>query len=99
MEAISLGIPVVATDVGGVAEIVQDGVNGFLLPKGFADEAAAGALNKLVKASPEEYREFCRAARARWEEAFDEAVVYPDFAEELTRPAQRSGRPLPNVGE
>lgn len=98
MEAIALGIPVVATDVGGVAEIVRDGVNGYLLPKEFTDLEAAAALNSLVTAPAERYQDFCRAARQRWESEFNEAIVYPAFAEELTRPALRSGRPLPNVG-
>ncbi|MGA4506763.1 glycosyltransferase [Propionibacteriaceae bacterium G1746] len=86
MEVIALGIPVVATDVGGVGEIVIDGVNGYLLPKDFEDAQAASALNALVTAPPERYAEICRAARARWEEAFNEAVVYPAFVQELTRP-------------
>ena len=98
MEVIALGIPVVATDVGGVAEIVRDGVNGYLLGKDFTDLEAAAALNSLVTAPAEQYQDFCRAARQRWESEFDEAVVYPAFADELTRPALRSGRPLPNVG-
>ena len=99
MEAIALGIPVVATDVGGVGEIVHDGVNGYLLPKDFADEQATEALLALVHADPGQYQQFCRASRARWEEAFNEATVYPAFVEELRRPVLRAGRPLPNVGD
>ena len=35
MEALSFGIPCIATDVGGTKEIVIDGYNGWLLKKDF----------------------------------------------------------------
>ncbi len=46
LEAMSLGVPVVATAVGGVVEIVADGHNGVLA--GGSAEALAGALNGLL---------------------------------------------------
>lgn len=93
MEAIALGMPVVATDVGGVAEIVHDGVNGHLLPGDFTDEQAAHAIHHLASCPPEEYARYCADARRRWEETFNQAVVYPDFARELAQPPRTSMRP------
>lgn len=37
LEAMRAGMPVVASDVGGVAESVRDGENGFLVPRGDVD--------------------------------------------------------------
>ncbi len=46
LEAMSAGTPVVATDVGGTGEVVEDGVTGMLIPDGDDDrlEAAIGTL-------------------------------------------------------
>jgi glycosyltransferase involved in cell wall biosynthesis len=47
LEALARGLPVVATSVGGIAETVRDGVNGFIAPvRGIAE--IADALTKLV---------------------------------------------------
>jgi glycosyltransferase involved in cell wall biosynthesis len=42
VEAMAAGIPVVATDVGGVAEVVVDGQTGLVVPPGQEDELAMG---------------------------------------------------------
>ncbi len=69
VEAMSLGVPVVASRTGGIPEIVEDGASGFLVPPGDADEAAARLLQLLcdepLRAS------FSRAARARVQQYFD----------------------------
>jgi glycosyltransferase involved in cell wall biosynthesis len=47
LEAMAAGLPVVATDVGGVGEAVVDGETGFLVPPG-DPRALAAALERLV---------------------------------------------------
>lgn len=47
LEAMAAGRPVVATRVGGVPEIVQDGVTGMLVPPGDPERLAAAILHVL----------------------------------------------------
>ena len=61
VEAMACGAAVVATAVGGMQEIFQDGVGGLLVPR--ADSAAiAAALNRLA-ADPEYLRSMASTAR------------------------------------
>ena len=47
VEALAAGVPVVSTAVGGVPEIVRDGLNGLLVPVGDS-EAVAAAMARLL---------------------------------------------------
>lgn len=62
VEALSVGTPLVATAVGGVGEIVIDGVNGLLVPPG-SPEAFGHALERLL-GSPELLARLSAGARA-----------------------------------
>jgi glycosyltransferase involved in cell wall biosynthesis len=46
VEALAVGAPVIAPRVGGVPEIVEDGVNGLLVPAGDA-AALASAIRRF----------------------------------------------------
>ncbi len=48
VEALSVGVPVVATSVGGVPEVVHDGENGLLVPPNDAEQLAT-ALTRMLK--------------------------------------------------
>jgi glycosyltransferase involved in cell wall biosynthesis len=64
MEALALGRPVVATWVGGVAELVQPGVSGWLVPPGTVDELA-DALADVLATLPDRLEQMGRAGVAR----------------------------------
>ncbi|MDJ0842096.1 MAG: glycosyltransferase [Acidobacteriota bacterium] len=68
MEAMSMEIPCITTRVGGIAELIDDGVNGWLLHAGDLD-ALADNLKARMDAS-EELAEIGRKARVKIQEAF-----------------------------
>lgn len=70
MEACGVGTPVLATDVGGTGEIVEDGVNGRLLPADPAPEGIAGAIVWFMDMSEGDALRMRRASRRVWAERF-----------------------------
>jgi glycosyltransferase involved in cell wall biosynthesis len=72
IEAGAAGLPVVLSAVGGLRELVIDGVTGFSVKPGNGDELA-GALRRLV-ADAELRRTLGGAARERAERQFDSRV-------------------------
>ena len=48
LEAMSMGVPVVASDVGGVNELIKNGYNGILIKK-FSIEEFTNQINKLIR--------------------------------------------------
>ncbi len=69
IEAMAAGLPVVATDVGGVAELVDEGSTGRLVPAGDPEAMARGLADVL--ADKGRRKAMGSAARARASERFD----------------------------
>jgi glycosyltransferase involved in cell wall biosynthesis len=97
IESMAAGVPLVASAVGGIPELVEDGVTGLLTPPGDAGALAAG-LHRLLDDEPLRQR-LSAAARVR-AERFRAAVIVPQV-EDVYRSAidgrARGHRRLPPV--
>jgi len=69
LEAMAMGVPIVATDVGAVSELVLDGRTGFVVPPHDA-EAIANAVLAYLAMPQEQVRNLTDAARKRVENTF-----------------------------
>lgn len=63
LEAMASGVPVIASDVEGVVEAVEDGVEGLLVPPA-TPQALANAMSRIVSGEID-WHEMAEAARAR----------------------------------
>jgi glycosyltransferase involved in cell wall biosynthesis len=68
IEAMAASLPVVATDVGGNAEAVEDGVTGWIVEPNNAERLAAALT--LLLGNPDQAKAMGRAGRTRVEENF-----------------------------
>jgi glycosyltransferase involved in cell wall biosynthesis len=99
LEAMFLGRPVIATAVGGIPTMVEDGQTGYLVPPG-DPEALTRALRRLAD-SPELRERLARAGRARAEAEFQPersarryVALYQQLAERAHLDSRFEGFPL-----
>lgn len=83
LHAMAEGVPVIASREGAVPEIVQDGVNGFLIEKGSADQLAQKVL--ALARDPQLRQKIGSANREKYLNAYSprryEAKMIDTFAE------------------
>jgi glycosyltransferase involved in cell wall biosynthesis len=91
MEAMACGIPVVTTRIAGIPELVDDGVNGVLVPPGRADLLAA-ALEALLN-DPETCRRLGAAGRETVVREFDVRTEAAELGQSFRSLSADSKRP------
>jgi len=69
LEAMAVGLPVIATAVGGNPELIENGVSGWLIPDG--DEAALVEAIRRVCVNPDLAQAMATRARARVQAQFN----------------------------
>lgn len=79
MEALSFGIPVVATDIGGTHEIVIDHDNGILLDSNFCTQQLVRAIVELTEGSIEGVDNYRARAKEVWEDMCNAEINYNLF--------------------
>lgn len=97
LEGMLMGLPVIASRVGGVPEVVIDGSTGLLVPAGDEQLLARSMLDLL--SSPERLAQLGAAGKARVKSEFDPAVrarrildVYTELLEKHNANATASTR-------
>jgi colanic acid/amylovoran biosynthesis glycosyltransferase len=76
MEAISFGIPIIATNVGGNSEICKEGINGILIPKDFEVSLLTKKIKEILLLNGKEYSKLCINSRNIYENYFDSQKNY-----------------------
>ena len=84
MEACSVGMPIIATNVGGTSEIVTK-ENGILLKKEVSVEEIKEAIISFYNLSSEEYSRLSDSSRKMWEDQYSSNINYKRFADDLLK--------------
>ena len=89
LEAMASGVPVITTDVGGLPEVVEDGLTGYLAPVGDVERMAEYAISLLR--DEKEWERFSQAARDRAAARFDYRTIVPKYEALYRRLVDRDG--------
>ncbi|MEE2905786.1 MAG: N-acetyl-alpha-D-glucosaminyl L-malate synthase BshA [Gemmatimonadota bacterium] len=77
LEAMACGVPVVASTAGGIPELVQNNVSGYLFPSDAIDEMAEAGIRILTDEALEE--RLSLGGREATTRRFDKEIVIPEY--------------------
>lgn len=83
MESFSFGIPVIATNVGGISEIVIDGYNGFLIDPNSTSSDVSQIINKFYALNLNEIKKLRNNAFLTWKKKFNADNNYKLFINQI----------------
>lgn len=91
MEAQSLAIPVLATNVGGTKELIDHCQNGFLVSKDDDSETIASYIINVHNMESSEYHELCNKSFRTWENKADAFALYSSFHKDIISKVNDNG--------
>ena len=94
LEAMAMGTPVIASEVGGLAHLVKDGINGFHVPSR-DPEALATKIYELL--TNESCREFLGEQARAYAQQFDWAIIVDRMIQVYADVRQESRQIMPMI--
>ena len=82
LESLACGRPIITTDRPGCREIVEDGINGFVVKQRDQKDLIA-KIEKFLSLSLEERRQLGLNGRKKVEEQFDRQIVINKYLESI----------------
>lgn len=84
LEACASGRPIITTDRAGCREIIDDGLNGFVVKQKDSDDLIS-KIEKFINLTYEQKKAMGIAARAKVEKEFDRKIVVRRYLKEVER--------------
>ena len=84
LESLACGRPIITTDRAGCREIVEDGVNGFVVRQQSLDDLIAG-IERYLALNNEERRQLGLNGRAKVEKEFDRQIVIAEYEKAIAK--------------
>jgi len=84
LEACATGRPIITTDRSGCREVVEDGVNGYMIPCKDS-QALLEAVDRFIQMPWEQKRQMGMRARNTVEERFDRQIVVEKYVSEVEK--------------